>query len=408
MTSDATNNLQSSYNLINLPAQIKSGNNVKANYTYLSDGTKAAAYTSANAGRDYAGSFTYTRGSGGAKTLESVAFGGGRIRRTGTNTYDVDYYITDHLGSVRAIVNAGGSVVEQNDYYPFGTRHPNGLPTLSANRWRFSGKEEQDAAFGIAYSDFGTRLYDRSASWTAIDPMAEKYYSISPYVYCIGNPARFVDPEGLSTWVYANENGTYTVFGGDLYDNDLNSYLYEKDSDGNFSPTGISIGTTPDISSFYNYDEDAIVPPGWQIGVSINPLDYSGISFLQKMNCVGLLEYMLQAYSGGVWDFKVTNGEENTYRKDIYRGMPIGSGPNGAIYASARDVGNIAAGLVSGNHGITWKSLRAALDLYQIIDASFRNNHFSPERERSSSTRAQRYGWEIGSRHFQAYKKGER
>ena len=131
VTSDATNNLQSSYNLINLPAQIKSGNTVKANYTYLSDGTKAAAYTSANAGRDYAGSFTYTRGSGGAKTLESVAFGGGRIRKTGTNTYAVDYYITDHLGSVRTIVNANGSVVEQNDYYPFGTRHANGLTTLS-------------------------------------------------------------------------------------------------------------------------------------------------------------------------------------------------------------------------------------------------------------------------------------
>ena len=161
--SDATNSLQSSYNLINLPAQIKSGSTVKANYTYLSDGTKAAAYTSANAGKDYAGSFTYTRGSGGSKTLESVAFGGGRIRRTESNTYAVDYYITDHIGSVRAIVNASGSVVEQNDYYPFGTRHPNGLPTLSANRWRFSGKEEQDA-FGIPYSDFGARLYDRSAA----------------------------------------------------------------------------------------------------------------------------------------------------------------------------------------------------------------------------------------------------
>ncbi len=52
VTSDATNSLQSSYNLINLPAQIKSGSTVKANYTYLSDGTKAAAYTSASAAKD--------------------------------------------------------------------------------------------------------------------------------------------------------------------------------------------------------------------------------------------------------------------------------------------------------------------------------------------------------------------
>ena len=101
-----TYSLQSSYNLINLPAQIKSGSTVKANYTYLSDGTKTAAFTSASAGKDYVGSFTYSRGDGGSKTLESVAFGGGRIRRTGNNAYAVDYHITDHLGSVRAIVKA--------------------------------------------------------------------------------------------------------------------------------------------------------------------------------------------------------------------------------------------------------------------------------------------------------------
>ncbi|MBO5562122.1 MAG: hypothetical protein J5939_00205 [Bacteroidales bacterium] len=89
-----------------MPAQIKSGSTVKANYTYLSDGTKTAAFTSASAGKDYVGSFTYSRGDGGSKTLESVAFGGGRIRRTGNNAYAVDYHITDHLGSVRAIVKA--------------------------------------------------------------------------------------------------------------------------------------------------------------------------------------------------------------------------------------------------------------------------------------------------------------
>ncbi len=149
-----------------------SGSTVKANYTYLSDGTKAAANTSASAGKDYVGSFVYARGSSGTRTLESVAFGGGRIRKSGSS-YLVDYHVTDHLGSVRAIVT-NGSIVEQNDYYPFGTRHPNGLTTLSANRWRFGGKEEQDGAFGIAYSDFGARLYDRTAAWTTIDPMAEK------------------------------------------------------------------------------------------------------------------------------------------------------------------------------------------------------------------------------------------
>ncbi len=206
MTSDATNSLQTSYNLLNLPAQIKSGSTVKANYTYLSDGTKAGGINTSGAGYYYLGSFTYSR----SKVLESVRFNGGTIRKSGSS-YLVDYHVTDHLGSVRAIVT-NGSIIEQNDYYPFGTRHSNGLTTFSPNRWRFSGKEEQDGAFGIAYSDFGARFYDRTA-WTSIDPMAEKYYSVSPYAYCNNNPVNRIDPNGMTDWKTVRQ-GAYSVVGG--------------------------------------------------------------------------------------------------------------------------------------------------------------------------------------------------
>ena len=87
---------------------------MKANYTYLSDGTKAAAYTSASAGKDYVGSFVYARSTNGSKTLESVAFGGGRIRKNGSS-YLVDYHVTDHLGSVRAMIIGRGNLT---DYIP--------------------------------------------------------------------------------------------------------------------------------------------------------------------------------------------------------------------------------------------------------------------------------------------------
>ncbi len=38
--------------------------------------------------------------------------------------------------------------------------------------------------------------------FTGIDPMAEKYYGISPYAYCAGNPVNYVDPDGRVPRVY--------------------------------------------------------------------------------------------------------------------------------------------------------------------------------------------------------------
>ncbi len=50
----------------------------------------------------------------------------------------------------------------------------------------------------------GLDEYDSQARWyypailrtTTIDPLAEKYYSISPYAWCGNNPVNFIDPDG--------------------------------------------------------------------------------------------------------------------------------------------------------------------------------------------------------------------
>ena len=38
------------------------------------------------------------------------------------------------------------------------------------------------------------------ARWTAADPLSEKYYGISPYVYCLNNPTNSFDPDGKAVW----------------------------------------------------------------------------------------------------------------------------------------------------------------------------------------------------------------
>ena len=70
--------------------------------------------------------------------------------------------------------------------------------TSSPNRWLFSGKESQSILnASIPLLDFGVRMYNPAiARWTAADPLSEKYYGISPYVYCLGNPISHIDDDG--------------------------------------------------------------------------------------------------------------------------------------------------------------------------------------------------------------------
>ena len=110
-----------------------------------------------------------------------------------------EYHVNDYLCSVRVVTDADGEVLERNDYSGFGKRLASSAVTPaagSANRYRFSGKEEQSFA-GVPWQDFGARMYDPDlARWTTPDPLAEKYPGISPYVYCNSNPVNFVDPDG--------------------------------------------------------------------------------------------------------------------------------------------------------------------------------------------------------------------
>ena len=88
-------------------------------------------------------------------------------------------------------------------------------PDVGKSQNRFGGKEiagqkvsvstgAPAAAAGSPYLDFGARVYDpRTAAWLSQDPLAEKYYSISPYAYCAGNPVNLVDPDGRNPVVGA-------------------------------------------------------------------------------------------------------------------------------------------------------------------------------------------------------------
>ena len=194
MTHDGRRGFDVEYNFLDLVNKVKESNTIKATYAYLADGTKLGVKDVANQGFDYLGSMVYVRDNN-TLNIESTAFAGGRINHT-TNGYEINYFITDHLGSTRVVVGYSGNITNQSDYYPFGKRHENPNLINSVNRWEFSSKERQTTG-EVDYMDFGSRMYDDFLGrWFTHDLQSEKYCPISPYVYCLNNPLIYIDPNG--------------------------------------------------------------------------------------------------------------------------------------------------------------------------------------------------------------------
>ncbi|MBE6226687.1 MAG: hypothetical protein E7121_06320 [Bacteroidales bacterium] len=67
-------------------------------------------------------------------------------------------------------------------------------------------------------------MYDFNiARWTTQDPLAEKYYSQSPYNYCVNNPVMFVDPDGNS--IYSKVVKAAFKLGKAVYKNGIKSLV---------------------------------------------------------------------------------------------------------------------------------------------------------------------------------------
>ena len=120
------------------------------------------------------------------------------------------YHLKDHLGNVRVTkigVGETGYVLQRMNYYPFGGMYEAEDVTNNAMPWKFGGKE-LDQMHGLNLYDFHARPYDaRLGQFTMIDPCAEKYYHVSPYVYCLDNPLNAIDIHGDSVVVLIAPNG---------------------------------------------------------------------------------------------------------------------------------------------------------------------------------------------------------
>jgi hypothetical protein len=52
----------------------------------------------------------------------------------------------------------------------------------------------------------GMAELDMTTRFLSVDPMAEKYFQMSPYAYCANNPILFIDPNGEEIWIYYTDD----------------------------------------------------------------------------------------------------------------------------------------------------------------------------------------------------------
>ena len=116
------------------------------------------------------------------------------------------YYHPDHLGSSSYITNLDGEVSQHIEYVPFGEVFIEERNNTWNTPYLFNAKE-LDEETGLYY--YGARYMDPKISmWLGVDPLMEKYPSVTGYCYTMDNPIRFIDPDGRDGMVTGN--GTET------------------------------------------------------------------------------------------------------------------------------------------------------------------------------------------------------
>ena len=151
-------------------------------------------------------------------TTKKLLFDGGyaKAERTSptstTYGYTLSYYNKDHLGNNRTVVSQNGAIEQITHYYPFGGIIADLSSGQDVQPYKYNGKE-LDLMHGLNTYDYGARQYfSILGRWDRMDPLCEKYYSLSPYNYCGNNPVNAIDIEGKrGVRIINNQDQTVTI-----------------------------------------------------------------------------------------------------------------------------------------------------------------------------------------------------
>jgi len=106
-----------------------------------------------------------------------------------------NFYLRDHQGNNRMVVDDLGTVRQINHFYPFGL--PMGCGYRSSEQRRTFSDKEMDRTSGLDLFDFDARAYDPALGrFRSPDPYAFKYRDLASYAYCANSPLLHTDPSG--------------------------------------------------------------------------------------------------------------------------------------------------------------------------------------------------------------------
>lgn len=383
------------YNVLDLPQCIstksrvlfKENSNDTIYYTYSADGTKLrstykeaksrilsynpkASLTSLNVGTFgmakpivkrlktkyyYCSNLVYDN-----DNISAILFDGGYASVDDDNGIVMHFYVKDHLGSNRLVVDGNGNIEEVNHYYPFGALMGDRCG-VSRNNYKYIGKE-LDTMYGWNMQDHEARWYDPVVGrWMVTDPLQEIYLNVSSYSNVLNNPLRLIDPDGNHVEVTLDKENKYIVTGGAL-DDDKNIYIIEHGK-----RTGNILGKSLTKYSFFGSNNKVV------FGAQIDMLDKSGQNFFDKdivKSKIDVIYYMANATGGQKYDFKtigIKNRGNLNWTQYSYRGMPFIDENGNKFIASARDIGNYSAGYMAGISGLGWEASRAAFDALESV-----------------------------------------
>ncbi len=222
--------------------------------------------------------------------------------------------------------------------------------TMPPNPQPFTGKE-RDEETGYGY--FGARYMDHElmTMWLSVDPMADKYPSISPYAYCAWNPVKLIDPDGreidISSLYDNNGKCKYKYIEAalrafaktELGYKELSKYAkagqkilgVKFDKDGEYHSKGMDLSFEGKVSSLqYSGDTGRKIVDG-RLKISINLDNITDTKSLFETTCHETFIHARQAAT----DFGDNGKLDHSYLSSYLKKYVNMNGKTGGAYATA-------------------------------------------------------------------------